>query len=177
MLSGFELYSRWVPLSTETALVRVHNDILKAVDDNKSVILLLVDLSAAFDTVDHTILVSRLANRFGIRDTAVIWFRSYLQLRKQFVFVKGIYSSLKGLQYGFPQVSVLGLLPYSHKSIGWYSQKHGISFHLFADDTQPHLSFTFNCPNHASNAKETVEMCVEDIGDWMLCNKLKLNQD
>ena len=46
-LSGFELYSRWVPLSTETALVRVHNDILKAVDDNKSVILLLLDLSAA----------------------------------------------------------------------------------------------------------------------------------
>ena len=52
--------------SSETALVRVHNDILKAVDDNSSVILLLLDLSAAFDTVDHTILVSRLVNRFGI---------------------------------------------------------------------------------------------------------------
>ena len=58
--------------STETALVRVHNDILKAVDDNKSAILLLLDLSAAFDTVDHTILVSRLANRFLIRDTSFI---------------------------------------------------------------------------------------------------------
>ena len=69
--------------STETALVRVHNDILKAVDDKKSVIILLLDLSAAFDTVDHTILVSRLANRFGIRDTALNWFRSYLRLRKQ----------------------------------------------------------------------------------------------
>ena len=72
---------------TETALVRVHNDILKAVNDNKSVILLLLDLSGAFDTVDHTILESRLVNRFGIRDTTLNWFRSYLQLRKQFVSV------------------------------------------------------------------------------------------
>jgi len=75
---------------TETALARVHNDILKAVDDNKSVILLLLDLSTTFDTVDHTILVSRLANRFGIRDTGFNWFRSYLQLRKQFVSVNVI---------------------------------------------------------------------------------------
>ena len=65
--------------STEIALVRVHHDILKAVDENKSVILPLLDLSAAFDTVDHTILVSRLAKRFGIRDTALNWFRLYLQ--------------------------------------------------------------------------------------------------
>ena len=85
--------------STETALVRVHNDILKAVEDNKSVIPLLLDLSAAVDTVDHTISVSRLANRFGIRDTALNWFLSYLQLRKQFVSVNGIDSSLKDLQY------------------------------------------------------------------------------
>ena len=56
-------------------LVRVDNDILKAVDDNKSVILLLLELSAAFDTVDHAILVSILANRFGIWDTALNWFR------------------------------------------------------------------------------------------------------
>ena len=62
-----------------------------------------------------------------------------------------------------------------HKSIGWYSQKacHTISSvcHLYADDTQLHLSFTTYCPNYASNAKETVELCVKDIGHWMLCNK------
>ena len=56
---------------TETALVRVRNDILKAVYNNRSVILLLLDLSAAFDTVDHSILLSRLQNRFGIRNTAL----------------------------------------------------------------------------------------------------------
>ena len=137
---------------------------------------------AAFDTDDHTILVSRLANRFGIRDTALNWFRSYLQLRKQFVSVNGIdLSALKDLQYGVPQGSVLGPLLCSlyTSPLGDIARKHGIPFHLYADDTQLYILFTSNCPNHTSNVKETVELCVKDIGDWMLCNKLinKLNQD
>ena len=64
--------------STETALVRVQNDILCAIDNNESVILLLLDLSAAFDTVDHSILLSRLHDRFGVNGTAAAWFESYL---------------------------------------------------------------------------------------------------
>ena len=57
--------------STETALLRVHNDILCSLDQNKSVILLLLDLSAAFDAVDHAILIPRLSNRFGVKRTAL----------------------------------------------------------------------------------------------------------
>ena len=68
--------------STETVLVKVQNDILKAIDNNRSVILLLLDLSAAFDTVDHSILLSRLQNRFGIRNIALKWFHSYLYSRE-----------------------------------------------------------------------------------------------
>ena len=75
--------------STETALLRVHNDILCSLDQNKSVILLLLDLSAAFDTVDHAILISRLSNRFGVKGTALTWFKSYLTSRQQFVNVEG----------------------------------------------------------------------------------------
>ena len=60
--------------STETALVRVQNDILCAIDNNESVILLLLDLSDAFDTVGHSILLSRLRDRFGVNGTAVAWF-------------------------------------------------------------------------------------------------------
>ena len=71
--------------STKTALVRVQNDILCAIDNNESVILLLLDLSAAFDTVDHSILLSRLHDRFGVNRTAAAWFESYLTSCTQFV--------------------------------------------------------------------------------------------
>ena len=103
----------------------------------------------------------------------------YVSRAKQFVSVNGIDSSLKDLQYGVPQGSVLGPLLCSlyTSPLGDIARKHGIPFHLYADDTQVYLLFTSNCPNHTSNEKETAELCVKDIGDWMLCNKLKLNQD
>ena len=88
--------------------MKVQNDILKAIDNNRSVTLPLLDLSAAFDTVGHSILLSRLQNRFGIRNIALKWFHSYLQSREQFVSVNGIESSKKHLPYGVPQSSVLG---------------------------------------------------------------------
>ena len=67
--------------STETALLRVDNGILRAIDDQSTVILMLLDLSAAFDTVDHSILLNRLSSRFGIKGTALHWFKSYLTNR------------------------------------------------------------------------------------------------
>ena len=66
--------------STETTLIRVHNDIVMAIDKGNSAILVLLDLSAAFDTVDHSMLLSRLNTRFGICDKALDWFRSYLSV-------------------------------------------------------------------------------------------------
>ena len=64
--------------SCETALLRVQNDILKSIDNKQCVVLLLLDLSAAFDTVDHKILLQRLRSRFGIRGKALAWLQSYL---------------------------------------------------------------------------------------------------
>ena len=71
--------------STETALLRVQNDILQAIDRKKCVMLLLLHLSAAFDTIDHEILLQRLRVSGGVCGTALAWFRSYLSGRTQSV--------------------------------------------------------------------------------------------
>ena len=96
--------------SFETALIRIHNDIAMAIDQHNSVILVLLDLSAAFDTVDHGLLLSRLSNRFKITGTVLEWFRSYLSDRTQFVQVNDACSASHVLESGVPQGSVLGPL-------------------------------------------------------------------
>ena len=89
--------------------MKVHNDIVSTIDNQSYIILLLLDLPAAFDTVDHKIFLQRLSCRFGINGKALRWFKSYLENRKQVVNVKGATSCTKDLQCGVPQGSVLGL--------------------------------------------------------------------
>ena len=142
--------------STETALLKEQNYILRAVDDNKSVILLLLDLSAAFDTVDHSILLSRLSHRFGVRGNALAWFESYLTSRKQFVQVEDCKSSQ-------PQGSVLGPLLYLlyTSPIADIIKLHNLQYNLYADDTQLYISFkTSDCSADLAQAKSSVELCV-----------------
>ena len=98
--------------STETALLRITNDILLLLDRGDNVFLLLLDLSAAFDTVNHSLLLSRLENSFGIRGTVLQWFHSDLSGRSQFVEVKDTESSVGNLTVGVPQGSVLGPILY-----------------------------------------------------------------
>ena len=88
--------------STETALLKVHNDILRGIDEQKVCMLVLLDLSAAFDTVDHEILLSRLEDRFGITGTALAWYKSYLSGRSQQVSVNGVLSEPQTLMYPGP---------------------------------------------------------------------------
>ena len=80
--------------SIETALTCIHDDILRAVDEKQCVILLLLDLSAAFDTIDQEMLLSRLRKYIGLRDTALNWFRSYLSQRQQSVLINGVKSKM-----------------------------------------------------------------------------------
>ena len=92
----------------ETAVLRVLSDILQAVDRGDSAALILLDLSAAFDTVDHSILLQRLQTTFGIHDVAHRWFHSYLSGRYQYVRRGSVRSSVIELICGVPQGSVLG---------------------------------------------------------------------
>ena len=94
--------------STETSLLRVQNDMLQSLDKKELVILVLLDLSAAFDIIGHDILLSRLEERFGVSGNVLLWFKSYLSSRSQYVNTNGTYSSTYDVKYGVPQGSVLG---------------------------------------------------------------------
>jgi hypothetical protein len=94
--------------STETAVLKVLSDILLAVDSGDLALLTMLDLSAAFDTVDHVILLSRLQHSYGLHDTVLGWFRSYLTDRTQFVRHNNRRSAPTRLLCGVPQGSVLG---------------------------------------------------------------------
>ena len=161
--------------STETALLLIHNDILQSLDNGQCAILILLDLSAAFDTVNHNILLSRLHRRFGIGETALEWFYSYLNNRSQFVDINGSYSTKRDLKIGVPQGSVLGPLLYLMftSPLAEVIKEHKLRYHLYADDTQLYLTFK---PIDAKSSIECVEKCVGDICRWMNRNELKLNQ-
>ena len=148
--------------STETALVRIQDDILTALDQRKCVYLVLLDMSAAFDTVDHHILLNRLSDRFGIRDDALGWLESYLTDRSQFVVVDGVKSDVHKLDCNVPQGSVLGPGMFSdyNSPVGDIFRQHNIQYHLYADDTQVYLSFA---SNKEVAALRRLESCIHDI--------------
>ncbi len=99
--------------STEIALVKIINDLLLASDQGCISLLVLLDLSAAFDTVDHDILIDRLQNYTGIQGQALRWFRAYLSDHYHFVYLNGETSQSSPVKYGVPQGSVLGPLLFS----------------------------------------------------------------
>ena len=161
--------------STETALLRVVNDLLQVSDKGKVSILSLLDLSAAFDTIDHDILFSRLSCTFGCAATVLDWFKSYLHDRTQSV-VNGIRSPPSLLKYGVPQGSVLGpvLFTMYMQPLSSVIKQSGALYHFFADDSQLHRSAL---PEDLPDTASELKTCIEDVAKWMKSNKLKMNDD
>ncbi len=169
----FETFqSGFKPLhSTESALLRVLNDTLLVTDSGDHVILILLDLTSAFDTVDHGTLLSRLEYFVGIQGTVLSWFKSYLTNRT-FSVRLGNFSSLPAkLSCGVPQGSILSIL-YSLLPLGTIFRKHGVSFHCYADDTQIYLPIKRN--KHA--ALESLFACLDEVKTWLSQNCLFLNE-
>ena len=97
----------------EFALVKVQNDILLAIDRQEEVVLVLLDFSAAYDTVEHGIMLTRLASRYGFSDSVLKWFSSYLSNRTHCVKVQDALSAPHNETCGIPQGSVMGPLLYT----------------------------------------------------------------
>ena len=141
------------------------------------VVLVLLDVSAAFDTIDHNILLSRLRSHFEITGNALNWFASYLSDRSQMVKVGQYFSQPVKLKHGVPQGSVLGPILFTMYTTPLKDiiQKHGVSYHTDADDTQLYL--TFRPGVDINNVCSRLGKCICNIKRWMLCNKLKLNDE
>jgi hypothetical protein len=159
--------------SCETAILTLLNFVFHAIDDNKVTVLVLLDLSAAFDTVNHTILLSQLSS-LGVGGTAVNWFRSYLTSRTLSVTCKGAFSLATALKCGVPQGSVLGPLLFSLyiSPIGSIIRSHGIDFIMYADDIQLFASASVSSVN---SVIFRLEACIVDVINWLTTHHLVIN--
>ena len=159
--------------TTEAALLCMKNDIHLSLSRGEATALVHLDLSAAFDTIDHSTLLSCLLDWFGVGGSALKWF-FYLTEHYQSVKISSTLSDLQKLLFGMPQGSVLGPLLFSlyTSPLSTLIGKHkGINFHFYADDTQlyVHLSHI-----NASAAFDKLSRCLQDVKEWMSASKLML---
>ena len=163
--------------STETALLKITNDIMLNMNKQRVTLLVFLDLSAAFDTVDQDILLNRLSTKFGIEGTVLKWFSSYLKGRSQRVSVHGTVSETFDLNWRVPQGSCLGPLLYAMYASELFTiiKGHLPNVHCFADDSQLYLSFSPNEEQGEVKAVKNIELCVNDIGNWVSKDKLLMN--
>ena len=160
--------------STETALLKVVNDLFLSLNKGNISVLALLDFYSAFDTIDHTILVHRLHTDFGFTDTVLQWFSSYLTDRTHYVSLCNHCSDFAPVHSGVPQGSVLGPILFTMyiKPLSAIIDSHSIIHHSFADDLQLQMSAP---PDRISELLHSMQSCISDVKAWATVNMLRLN--
>ena len=155
--------------STSHALIHLINRISSAIDQRETTVGVFLDLSKAFDTLDHQILFTKLEH-YGIRDVALQWIKSYFSCRQQFVQVNQTCSSMQTIKCGVPQGSILGPLFFILYINDLPKASKLTKLLLFADDTS--IFFSHSSPNYLENVLNN-ELLNIDV--WLRCNKLSVN--
>ena len=144
-------------------------------DPGKVSVLVLLDLSAAFDTVDHSILLNRLETWAGLSGTVLEWFRSYLEKRSYFVTIGSYESNRMAMTCGVPQGSVLGPILFSLYMLPLLSQvlqNSNVDYHSYADDTQIYIALS----SDDYSPIQSLCHCLEQVTNWMNQNFLQFLQ-
>jgi hypothetical protein len=159
--------------SCESTLLCIQDHILRSFDIGEVTALVLLDMSAAFDTVDHTILITRL-REMGIMSDALSWIDGYLNDRQQCVMVNGVQSTPQRTVCGVPQGSVLGpvLFTLYISPLSSIIRRHTLSYKFYADDLQIYISCP---PSDVSLAVQQLEECLVEVQCWLTANMLCLN--
>lgn len=159
--------------STETSLLKLTNDIYMAADNKLRTLLIQLDLSAAFDTIDSRILFMRLERSFGLSGIVLNWIRSYIDGRKQFIRLGNSQSDLASCLHGVPQGSVLGPLLFSIyiAPIADVIKSFKMQHTQYADDTQLYITLD------GASSTLTMNDCFNAVHRWFTINGLSLNPD
>ena len=162
--------------STEMLLLHVVNELLNAFDNKFATILLLLDLSAAFDTVDQDKLLHILYHEIGITGNAHKWFVSFLKDRTQRIKINNTYSDSASLDYGVAQGSVLGPILFNVYIHTFYNHVQSSAFKVegYADDHQLYKRFVPQCQTEVLGS--AINECLRNVSIWMNTFFLRLNK-
>ena len=165
--------------SCETLLASMFDDFLGEMDKGKVVALICLDMSAAFDTVDHQSLLKELHHRFGIGGAPLMWFESYLSSRNFRVSVGDSFSEMVNLICGVPQGSLLGpvLFLLYIEELQDIVSRYGLNIKVYADDSQLYVSLSPSDPDQWNESRKKVERCLSEVKKWMVSRWLKCNED